>query len=149
MRCLPEINLPTDRPFWIERHVFMGAVHLQNYLCREVQNVYPAYLEDWFGQPSHGGLPTFKLPPVYLEGGCIKFISGRHRTAVLVAHLEILPMALDTRTDHDEALFDSVRHSDLRLDGTIEIPDLPILTEAELTKLVDRSLPRIPTPDPC
>jgi hypothetical protein len=53
-----------------------------------------------------------------------------------------------TNADADKALFNSIKQSDLNLGTPIGIPDLPILTKEALEKLVDRRLPRIPTPEP-
>jgi hypothetical protein len=150
MLCQPQIIKSTDRPFWIKREDFQRLVHIQNYMCREEQYVYPnAYLNEWFGPPDGKGIRSFSVPAVWLKGGRITFINGRHRTAVLVEHLEILPMALtnDAGDDH-ESLFNSIKHSDLNLNDLIQIPDLPILSKEALELLVDRSRPRVPTPDP-
>ena len=145
--CLPEITASADRPIWIRRDDFLRFVHVQNYLCRDVQQVHPnAYLTDWFRPLEHGGV-SFSLPSVYLKDGRIAFINGRHRTAVLIEHLELLPMAI-TNADADKALFNNIKQSDLNLGTLIEIPDLPILAKEALEKFVDRSLPCIPTPEP-
>jgi hypothetical protein len=115
-----------------------------------VQHVHPdAYLNEWFGPPNENGICSFSLPAVWLKGGRISFINGRHRTAVLVEHLEILPMALtnDAGDDH-ESLFNSIKYSDLSLNDLIQIPDLPVLSKEAMELLVDRSRPRVPTPDP-
>jgi hypothetical protein len=148
MDCLPEITLSTDRPFWIRRADFLGHVHMQNYMCREVQWVYPyAYLKDWFRD--NEGVRFFSLPSVWLNDGRITFINGRHRTAVLSEHLEMLPMAAITNGgDGDDALFNSIKYADLKLDGVIQVPDLPVVTKEALDLLADRSRPRFPTPDP-
>jgi hypothetical protein len=126
----------------------LRLVKVQNYLCRDVQNVHTgAYLEDWFGPLSDRGLRTFGLPAISLREGVIQFINRRHRTAVLIEHLEILPMALVDAAGVDEALFNNTRYADLNLEDAIEIPDLLILTESEPAKLVDRGVPRVATPD--
>lgn len=148
LRCLPEITVSTDSPIWIKRDNFLRLVHVQNYMCRDVQQIYPdAYLTDWFRPSEHGDASFFSLPSAFLKDGRISFINGRHRTAVLVEHLELLPMAI-TNADDDKPFFNSIKQSDLNLGAPIEIPDLPILTKEALEKYVDRSLPRIPTPEP-
>jgi hypothetical protein len=147
MDCLPEITAATDRPFWIRRADFLGHVHMQNYMCREVQWVANAYLKDWFRDDQ--GMRFFSLPSVWLKEGRITFINGRHRTAVLSEHLEILPMAATTNGgDDDDALFISIKHADLKLDRVIQVPDLPVLTKEALDLLVDKSRPLFPTPNP-
>jgi hypothetical protein len=85
----------TDRPIWITRGDFHRRAHVQNYLCRDVQDVHTnAYLADWFRRSSSaGGGLHFYLPSIALERGLITFINGRHRTAVLLAHVELIPMA--------------------------------------------------------
>ncbi len=148
MLCLPEITVSTDSPIWIKRDDFLRLVHFQNYMCRDVQQIHPnAYLTDWFRPSEHGGISLFSLPSILLKDGRITFINGRHRTAVLVEHLESLPMAI-TNAGEDKALFNSIRLSDLDLHTPVEIPDLPILTKEDLEKFVDRSLPRVSTPKP-
>ncbi|MCC7200974.1 MAG: hypothetical protein IT483_15810 [Gammaproteobacteria bacterium] len=129
---------------------FEQFVHRQNYLCRDVQQVYThAYLQDWYS-PAEGALPRrFFLPVVDLRDNCIKFINGRHRTAVLAAHLDLLPMALAQPLDGAAPpLFERIRYSDLALHTVISLPDLPMLTHEQLERFIDRTVPRIPTPDP-
>lgn len=153
MDCLPLITKSTDVPFWIKRLDFNRLVHSQNYLCRNVQAIYPdAYLADWFVPSGVSGVHGFPLPTVYLDAGRIKFINGRHRTAVLLKHLEVVPMAMavDAASEnHDfQALFASIKHADLRLDAPIQLPSLPLLSKADLEQRVDKAIARIPTPDP-
>jgi hypothetical protein len=149
MLCRPEITAATDRPIWIARGDFDRYVHRQNFLCRDVQHVHTdAYFADWFQSSGTGGPLHFCLPSIALERGLITFINGRHRTAVLLAHVELIPMAVVTSGGVDQPLFVEIRHSDLDLGCLIEIPDLPILSKDDLQGLIDRSQPRIPTPDP-
>jgi len=89
-----------------------------------------------------------RFPSITLERGFIKFINGRHRTVVLRAHLELIPMAVVTNEVVDQQLFDDIRHSELDLGCLIEIPDLPILSKDDLERFIDRNRPRIPNPDP-
>lgn len=148
--CFPELAVPSDRPYWIRRAGFQEVVHHDNYLCRDVQRVHAmAYLDEWFVDEGPGSRLRFRLPAVYLDGGRIKFINGRHRTAVLVEHMELLPMAFSKQPERtDITVFDTIVHSGIALGCPFELPTLPLLTRDELARRTDCSSPRIPTPDP-
>jgi hypothetical protein len=119
MQVLPEITAQTDQPFWLKRDDFRRFVHFQNYMCRDVQHVYlNAYLQDWFRPKGSAGILRFLLPTVYLKDGQIYFINGPHRTAVLFAHLDTLPMALATAAADDQELLFGCRLEPLRMLGS-------------------------------
>ncbi len=136
--------------FWIEREQFDRLVHVDNYLCRSEQHVYTdAYLDQWF-LPAGGNHRRFWVPVVYFWKARLLFINGRHRTAVLFAHQARIPMAVAEEVISPEQLDDFPRAqlTPIKPSAQIELPDLPIFTKEQLQSRVDRTLPRIPTPNP-
>ena len=126
MRCRPAVNLPTDVPFWISRSAFFEHFDQADFLCREVRDVTDAYLSDWFWDK--GGVRHFLLPPISVISGSTQFISGRHRTAVLLRHLERIPLSFDFRfiAEADKRWLHSVTDCAVDLTADIDLPDLPI-----------------------
>ena len=127
MLCLPSAQLPTDILFWVSRASFLQHFDQHDFLCRDVQMVVDAYLEDWF-YIDDSGSRRFKIPVVSVHSGMTQFIGGRHRTAVLLGHLDRVPLAFDTRDLdlRDREWIDVIVDSTLDPDGEFELPDLPI-----------------------
>ena len=124
MRCLPALTVSSDQPYWVPRQSFFEQFDQEDFRCRESTEVAYAYLADWFGS-SPDGVPRFLLPAVQFIGGKTQFISGRHRTAVLLPYLWELPMAF-TRLNHpDEGFLRCLNLRPLALHEFIELPDLP------------------------
>jgi hypothetical protein len=148
MRCRPLTTKATDIAFWLARSEFLRLVHTENYLCREIQHSYTgAYLKDWFTEPVGAELPGLWLPTVHLSKGRIAFINGRHRTSVLLEHLDRLPMAM-AEEDASDLLFLQVNQATIDLQDVIELPELPLFAQSDFEPFIDRKFPRIPTPDP-
>lgn len=128
MHCKLEVNLDTDIPYWVEVSSFLNNFDQSDFKIREVQNVTDAYLKDWFYDNSNGDC-CFLIPPVNVHGGVTQFISGRHRTAVLLKHLDRLPLSFDSRdlSESDKKWIESVAFQLIDLEvEVIELPDLPI-----------------------
>lgn len=127
MRCLPQVQLDTDIPYWVSRASFLQHFDQTDFLIRNVKDVVNAYLEDWFCVDAEG-TRRYKIPPVGVYRGRTQFISGRHRTAVLLKYLDRVPLSFDTRnvTDTDRVWIDSVVAARIETDTVIELPDLPI-----------------------
>ena len=125
MRCLPELSLNTDIPFWVARGVLLERFDQDDLLCRESQDVTPAYLADWFYTPEDG-ITRFKLPTVQFIAGRTQFINGRHRTAVLLPYLESLPLAF-ALSGNGRELLRQFALVPLALTDYIDLPDLPMV----------------------
>ena len=127
MRCLPAVNLDTDVPFWISRSSFFQHFDQQDFMCRDVEQVVDAYLEEWFHSDANGNR-LFYLPPVSVRHKVTQFISGRHRTAVLLRHMESVPLSFDSRftTSDEEDWIWSIASGPVQKGVHIELPDLPI-----------------------
>ena len=80
----------------------------------------------WF-YTSSDGVRYFNLPAFFLKGGRAKFINGRHRTALLLDHLELLPMALTQMDDESAAVLERIVQRALNLGEVLNLPDLPVL----------------------
>lgn len=119
-----------DKHYLIDVKKFMRVVDPDDLECRDSKIIHDSYHEHWFrGQ--------LFLPPVfYLTKGVARFINGRHRTLVMIKHMDQIPMALAnmdgypnfTETPHQLSR-KVLRHISLaRLNGKEEFifPDLPI-----------------------
>lgn len=127
LRCLPTVNLDTDVPFWISKKSFFQHFDQHDFMCRDVEHVIDAYLEEWFHSDINGNL-LFLLPPVLVRNKVTQFISGRHRTAVLLRHMESVPLAFDSRftTVDEEGWVWSIASGPVQNGAYIELPCLPI-----------------------
>lgn len=126
MRCLPELTVATDHPIWVRRDAFFAHFDQADFYCREAQVVQKAYLADWFHSPAPEHI-HFMLPAFQILRGKTEFISGRHRVAVLLDYLSLLPMAVVRVDQQGEPLLDRIIERPLRLDEYIDLPDLPIV----------------------
>lgn len=127
MRCVPYVHLPTDVPYWVSKSSFLQHFDQRDFLCRNVGIVVDAYLEDWFHVDADG-TRRFKIPPVSAISRKTQFVSGRHRTAVLLKHLDRVPLSFDTRfiSDADREWIDTITAERIEPDAVLELPDLPI-----------------------
>jgi hypothetical protein len=127
MRCLPYVHLDSDAPWWVSKSSFFAHFDQTDFMSRKNAQVVDAYLEDWFHAAS-AGTRFFKIPPVSVTHGRTQFISGRHRTAVLLGHLERIPVSFDMRYIHDEdrEWILRIALAPIQTDTLIELPDLPI-----------------------
>jgi len=127
VRCFPYVE-ETDAPCWVIKYFFFKNFDQNDFLCRHIKNVDDAYLADWFHNGSHQ-TRFFKIPPVPVHNRKTQFISGRHRTAVLLRHLERVPLAFAMRNigDADKAWIESVADAPIETEALIDLPDLPIV----------------------
>jgi len=126
MRCFPGLSLNSDFPHWIHRDVLFERFDQHDFHNRECQKLSPAYLTDWF-YTQEDGITRFILPTVQIIAGRTEFINGRHRTAVLLEHIELLPIAFALGNNEHEDLIERFNLRPLALDEFIELPDLPVL----------------------
>ncbi len=134
--CKIEITLATDQALLVNRASFMNRVDHFDLAFRESETIVDAYLESWFRYSD--GHVFFTVPAFYLKDGVARFINGRHRTVLLFRHLEIAPMAVTAIPPPDRAVVQEIAAS-LAYDGdVVDLPDLPILTLAELNAIVER-----------
>jgi len=126
MRCLPDLTLGTDIPAWVSKETFFALFDQTDFLIREVQDVEDAYLAEWFYE--RNGDTRFLLPTVGLVAGKTQFVNGRHRTAVLLRHVDEVPMAF--AVGHLDAtarrIIESIPKRPLDLTQHIVLPDLPV-----------------------
>lgn len=126
MRCLPELTLSDDEPFWVSREVFFEKFDQEDFLCRESPAVALSYLTEWFHMPSDG-IQRFMLPTVQFVAGKTQFINGRHRTAVLLQCLDEIPFAFYLADKVSKNILDQLVLRPLSLQEFIDMPDLPIV----------------------
>jgi hypothetical protein len=113
-------------PFWVTRKAFLEHFDQIDFLCRESKDVEASYLAAWFLTPKDGAT-GFLLPTVQFVAGKTQFISGRHRTAVLLPHLKDLPIAFSLINRPPQYFLCRVTSRPLGLHEFIELPDLPIV----------------------
>jgi len=126
MRCLPDLTISSDLPFWITREMFLEHFDQVDFLCRKSKDVKPMYLAQWFNALDNGDI-LFLLPTVLFIEGKTQFISGRHRTAVLLPYLKNLPIAFSLVNKPPQEFLYRVVLRPLALHEFIELPDLPIV----------------------
>jgi len=126
MRCLPDLTLHTDIPAWVSKATFLALFSQTDFFIRQVQEVEDGYLAEWFYE--RNGETRFLLPTVGLVAGRTQFVNGRHRTAVLLRHVDEVPMAF--AVGHLDAtargVIDSIPKRPLDLAQYIVLPDLPV-----------------------
>ena len=127
MQVFAEVNLPTDKPHWIAREDFLTYFDQEDFLNRNVRDVQAAYLRDWFHTTSDGRI-MFYIPVVGALNGKTDLIGSRHRLAVLLPHLELLPIAIATLQFQPDALrfLETIPKRLLDPSKQFWIPDLPI-----------------------
>ena len=127
MFCYPLPPLETDIPYWVSEASFYQHFDQQDFTCRDILDVVDAYLEGWFDFDEAGNR-QFMIPPVSVKNGVTQFISGRHRTAVLLKFMQRIPICFDSRwlAESDKKWVDSVAAKKIDVSKLIELPDLPI-----------------------
>ena len=125
MQCIPTLTLGTDQPFWVTRESFYQHFDQADFRCRESQQISLSYLASWFFAKSDGSL-HFMLPTVRFVAGKTQFINGRHRAAVLLHHLDEIPLAFAFNVLSDSSVFYCLDKRPLNITTTIELPDLPV-----------------------
>lgn len=70
----------------------------------------------------------FLIPPVSIHSQRTQFIAGRHRTVVLLKHLDRIPLSFETRdiADTDRTWINYIVSARIELNSVLELPDLPI-----------------------
>jgi hypothetical protein len=125
MQVLVGINLPTDQPHWVAREDFYRYFDQDDFNNRDIKDVQSAYLEEWFHEDKEVGITRFMIPVVGAIGENTDLISSRHRLAVLLPHLEELPIAFQTAhlTPEARRFLESIPKRPLDETRTFWIPD--------------------------
>lgn len=114
-----------DKLFWVPVEVLRSKFDVVDLDNRIVVNVTDGYLETWFEETNRGR--AFIPPTVHLVSGKTQFISGRHRTAVLERHLEVIPMAFDFRLPEVGVWITGVGLREVGNQELVDLPELPYL----------------------
>jgi hypothetical protein len=138
LKCRAALVSIWETPYWVKCKEFIACVDRYDFNCRESKAILDAYSAEWF-YPGPDDLSFFYLPTFYLENGHAFFIGGRHRTALLSKHLDVLPMAMTTKDprsgftvkdgpldEKSQIAFKSILHRDLALDEILVLPDMPL-----------------------
>lgn len=86
-----------------------------------------AYLSDWFEVKDNGDV-MFYIPVTGATGVKTDLIGTRHRLAVILPHLEVLPIAIATGhlTPEGRSLLQTIPKTPLSLSSPFWLPDFPI-----------------------
>ena len=128
MLCYATVDQSFDVPYWIAKNDFSVYFDQIDFAFRDVHDVHPAYLSDWFHVDEQGRL-RFRLSPVGAVAGKTQFISGRHRMAVILPHLTDLPIAFAFHKylpKRERRLLESIPKRPLDMTVPLELPDFPI-----------------------
>jgi hypothetical protein len=108
MRCLPSLTLNSDTPYWIPQKAFLEHFDQEDFFYRDLKLVPASYLAAWFDTPEDG-ITRFLLPTVQFVSGKTQFISGRHRTAVLLPHMQNLLIAFSLINKPPQDFLDKIK----------------------------------------
>jgi hypothetical protein len=125
-KIFPYVELSNDKPYWISRADFIQYFDQADFAIRECAEVEDAYSPACFGKDENNR-EVFILPVVAYINGTTQFINGRHRTAVLLKHMDLLPFALVTPFAISSEILKKITQNPINLGQPIEIPDLPII----------------------
>lgn len=128
MHVFAEVGTPTDLPCWITRADFYRFFDQNDFNeNREVRDVIPAYLDAWFYIDETGNR-KFYIPIVGAIGEKTDLIGTRHRLAVILPHLDQLPIAIATGhlTPLAHRLLAAIPKRPLDPTVAFWIPDFPI-----------------------
>jgi hypothetical protein len=126
MQVYAEMQLDTDIPYWFTRETFHNCFDQPDFLDRDIVEVEPAYLSAWFAATEEA-TPRFCIPVVSAVDGRTDFIGSRHRLAVLLPHLDELPIAVVTAhlAPESQRFLDRIPRRVLDRAQPFWIPDFP------------------------
>lgn len=127
MKVFAALNHPADKPHWITRDTFYKYFDQEDFLNRDIKDIQPAYLKDWFHTSADGRI-LFYIPVVSAMNGKTDLIGSRHRLAVLLPYLEELPIAIATGQLQIDArrFLETIPKRPLDTAMSFWIPDFPI-----------------------
>lgn len=112
-----------DTAYWVPVADFVRHFD-QNDLInnRNAKTVIDAYSTEWFYSKPDGTL-HYELPTIHIVLGKTQFISGRHRTSVLLKHIDPMPMAF---CQNALPLASELELEKMDLSKIIMLPSLPM-----------------------
>ena len=128
MHVFAEVGTPTDLPYWIARSDFYKYFDQDDFNAnREVRDVASAYLKAWFHVEDNGD-HKFYIPIVGATDNKTDLIGTRHRLAVILLHVDPLPIAIATGhlTPQAQKLLAAIPKRPLDPKVSFWIPDFPI-----------------------
>lgn len=126
MKCRAEIGVTSDQGFWVKRAIFLQRLDRKDFECREVQNIEDRCLAAWFCREIDGP-DRFILSAFYLEDCLFRCINGRHRTAVLLQHLDEVPISVTNADKICQRVLKQINLRKLDENEMFELPDLPVV----------------------
>ena len=125
VECCTRISANGDVPYWIKRSDF--EKHFDQVDARLLFPVVlvQAYLTEWFSLNECGEL-TYTIPGVHFVKGKTEFFNGRHRTALLLGHLDEVLISFNTKSGKDERLLEMIPKRPAKSSDRLSVPDLPI-----------------------
>lgn len=134
MRVFPHYLATHDEPFWVPKAVFLDCFDQDDFACRKAKHIEPYFLDSWM--TCDGSNRFFILPVVQFVHDRTQFINGRHRTAVLLPHLDRLPIAFATRCSGEtesrlRMMIDAWGLVPIFPGESFVLPNLPVVTGRE------------------
>ena len=119
-----DLDTDTDTAFWVSKDKFFECFDQHDFVFyRDIKSVTQGYLKDWF-YTNPNGTKCFVLPTVSFVNDKTQFINGRHRTAVLLEHLNELPFAFAKPLDGNMTPIFNIVDRRVDLHESIQLPDL-------------------------
>jgi len=113
----------------------MKFIDREDFECRKSKIIKDIYHQAWFLNKNKNIL-QFIPPTIYIHKGKICFINGRHRTALLINKLDVIPMlvyALDaypstteSSLEKNKITFEQIIISRVKRSDVFKLPKLPI-----------------------
>ncbi|MEL0583849.1 MAG: hypothetical protein AAES65_03050 [Candidatus Thiodiazotropha sp. (ex. Lucinoma kazani)] len=123
IECYPYTVTDLDTGYWVPVEEFLCHFDQEDLINnRDAKNVVDAYSHEWFYSKVDENL-MFELPTIHMVSDKTQFISGRHKTSVLLKHLDILPIAF---YQNALPLANSLKLKPIDLSKSIELPSLPM-----------------------
>jgi hypothetical protein len=128
MYVFAEVGISSDLPYWITRDDFFKYFDQEDFNAnREAASVAPAYLKAWFHEMNNGDR-KFYIPIAGAVGRRTDLIGTRHRLAVILPHVDPLPIAFATGhlTTMAQRTIAAIPKRPLDPEIAFWIPDFPI-----------------------
>lgn len=117
-------------PYWIRREVYYKHFDQHDARLLLPEKLKQGYLIEWFSCDEKGSL-AFTMPGAHFVKGKTEFFNGRHRTALLLEHLDEVPIAFETKSDGEKHLLDVIPKRPVESNDRFYVPDLPIWKDEE------------------
>jgi hypothetical protein len=114
-----------DSSYFIPKDKFLILFDQSDFTNRKCQNVRSEYRSDWFVKNDYNE-NCFILPVVAFINNRTQFINGRHRTAVLLKYMDLIPLTLAYPFSMTKHHLNQITTKPIKKNDFIDLPDLPM-----------------------